>query len=113
MIPGFSQLLGTKDRSQEPAAKLKELMTIMDSMNDCELDHQDGAKLFSKQPTRVMRVARGSGMTERRVKEFLSQYKEVAAVMKKMGHVKGLFKGGFILSALSVDDRRPEFNSLT
>lgn len=27
-------------------------MTIMDSMNDGELDHKDGAKLFAKEPGR-------------------------------------------------------------
>lgn len=43
--------------------RLKKLMTIMDSMNDGELDSRDGAKLFSKQPTRVIRVAQGSGVT--------------------------------------------------
>jgi signal recognition particle subunit SRP54 len=68
-------------------------MTIMDSMNDSELDHQDGAKLFSKQPTRMARVARGSGVTEREVKELISQYTKFAAVVKKMGGIKGLFKG--------------------
>ena len=66
----------------------------MDSMNDGELDNQDGAKLFSKQPGRVTRVARGAGVTEREVKELISQYTKFAAVVKKMGGIKGLFKGG-------------------
>lgn len=38
-------------------------MTIMDSMNDGELDSRDGAKLFSKQQGRIIRVAQGSGVT--------------------------------------------------
>jgi len=63
-------------------------------MNDGELDNQDGAKLFSKQPGRVTRVARGAGVTEREVKELISQYTKFAAVVKKMGGIKGLFKGG-------------------
>lgn len=58
-----------------------------------ELDYQDGAKLFTKQPGRVTRVARGSGVTEREVKELISQYTKFAAVVKKMGGIKGLFKG--------------------
>ena len=93
MIPGFSQDFMTKGGEQESMARLKKLMTIMDSMNDSELDHQDGAKLFSKQPTRMARVARGSGVTEREVKELISQYTKFAAVVKKMGGIKGLFKG--------------------
>lgn len=69
-------------------------MTIMDSMNDGELDSRDGAKLFSKQQGRIIRVAQGSGVTEREVKELITQYTKFAAVVKKMGGIKGLFKGG-------------------
>ena len=101
MIPGFSQDFMTKGGEQESMARLKKLMTIMDSMNDGELDHQDGAKLFSKQPSRAVRVARGSGVTEREVKELISQYTKFAAVVKKMGGIKGLFKGFSIFSSFS------------
>lgn len=34
MIPGFSQDLMSKGGEQESMARLKKLMTIMDSMND-------------------------------------------------------------------------------
>lgn len=63
MIPGFSQDFMTKGSEQESMARLKRLMTIMDSMNDGELDSRDGAKLFSKQTGRITRVAQGSGVT--------------------------------------------------
>ena len=66
----------------------------MDSMNDSELDSRDGAKLFSKQPGRIVRLARGSGVTENEVKDMISQYTKFAGVVKKMGGIKGLFKGG-------------------
>lgn len=94
MIPGFSQDLMSKGSEQESMARLKRLMTIMDSMNEGELDHRDGAKLFSKQPTRVTRVAQGAGVTEKDVKDLIAQYTKFAAVVKKMGGIKGLFKGG-------------------
>nr|CAG4648575.1 EOG090X03VW [Polyphemus pediculus] len=94
MIPGFGPDFMTKGGEQESMARLKRLMTIMDSMNDGELDNQDGAKLFSKQVGRVTRVARGAGVTEREVKELISQYTKFAGVVKKMGGIKGLFKGG-------------------
>lgn len=104
-------------------ARLKKLMTIMDSMNDqgnaclllctaatpslhafldnekwffflcSELDSKDGAKLFSKQPNRIQRVARGSGVATRDVQELLTQYTKFAQMVKKMGGIKGLFKG--------------------
>lgn len=94
MIPGFSQDFLSKGGEQDSMARLKRLMTIMDSMNDGELDSRDGAKLFTKQSSRVVRIARGAGVTEREVKELVSQYTKFAAVVKKMGGIKGLFKGG-------------------
>ncbi|KAJ8919742.1 hypothetical protein NQ315_006271 [Exocentrus adspersus] len=94
MIPGFSQDLMSKGSEQESMARLKRLMTVMDSMNDGELDNRDGAKLFTKQPGRVVRVAQGAGVTEKEVKELITQYTKFAAVVKKMGGIKGLFKGG-------------------
>jgi len=59
-----------------------------------ELDNRDGAKLFTKQSGRVIRVAQGAGVTEKEVKDLISQYTKFAAVVKKMGGIKGLFKGG-------------------
>ena len=62
--------------------RLKRLMTIMDSMNDkvhskCfflklmnflkELDDMDAFKTFTKQPTRVSRIACGAGVMEMEV----------------------------------------------
>jgi len=94
MIPGFSQDFLAKGSEQESMARLKRLMTMMDSMNDGELDNRDGAKLFTKQPLRIIRVACGSGVSEREVRELLTQYTKFAAVVKKMGGIKGLFKGG-------------------
>lgn len=58
------------------------------------MDNRDGAKLFSKQQGRVIRVAQGAGVTEKEVKDLISQYTKFAAVVKKMGGIKGLFKGG-------------------
>ncbi|XP_074594317.1 signal recognition particle 54k [Brevipalpus obovatus] len=94
MIPGFGQELARGASEADSMARLKRLMTIMDSMSDSELDHKEGAKLFSKQPTRVPRVARGAGVTSREVQELLTQYTKFAAVVKKMGGIKGFFKGG-------------------
>lgn len=94
MIPGFSQDFLSKGSEKESMARLKRLMTIMDSMNDGELDNRDGAKLFTKQSGRIVRVAQGAGVTEKEVKDLISQYTKFAGVVKKMGGIKGLFKGG-------------------
>lgn len=58
-----------------------------------ELDSKDGAKLFSKQANRIQRVARGAGVATRDVQELLTQYTKFAQMVKKMGGIKGLFKG--------------------
>ncbi|ELW63179.1 Signal recognition particle 54 kDa protein [Tupaia chinensis] len=92
MIPGFGTDFMSKGNEQESMARLKKLMTIMDSMNDQELDSTDGAKVFSKQPGRIQRVARGSGVSTRDVQELLTQYTKFAQMVKKMGGIKGLFK---------------------
>merc|ERR1712141_871117 len=89
-IPGFSQDFLTKGSEQESMARLKRLMTIMDSMNDGELDGKDGAKLFQKETTRVSRVAQGAGVMEREVQELLKQYTKFAQVVKQMGGMGGL-----------------------
>lgn len=79
---------------QESMKRLKRLMTIMDSMSDKELDSLEGAKLFSKQSSRIQRVARGAGVSSRDVQELLTQHVKFAQMVKRMGGIKGLFKGG-------------------
>ncbi|XP_075251181.1 signal recognition particle subunit SRP54-like [Convolutriloba macropyga] len=91
MIPGFSQDFMNKSTEQESMARLKKMMTIMDSMNDQELDSLEGAKIFSRQPGRVARVAKGAGVSNRDVQELLTQYGKFAQMVRKMGGIKGLF----------------------
>uniref|UniRef100_A0A7E4UMS8 Signal recognition particle 54 kDa protein n=1 Tax=Panagrellus redivivus TaxID=6233 RepID=A0A7E4UMS8_PANRE len=93
MIPGFGSDFMTKGNEQESSNRLKRLMTMMDSMADSELDHPKAGDLFSKEPTRIVRVARGSGVSQGEVKELINQYKKFAEMVKKMGSIKGLFKG--------------------
>uniref|UniRef100_A0A914N986 Signal recognition particle subunit SRP54 n=1 Tax=Meloidogyne incognita TaxID=6306 RepID=A0A914N986_MELIC len=93
MIPGFGSDFLSKGNEQESMARLKKLMTIMDSMADGELDHPKANDLFTKEPSRLIRVSKGSGTNINEVKELLSQYKKFADMVKKMGSMKGLFKG--------------------
>jgi len=94
MIPGFGPDFMSKGNEQESVSRVKKMMTIMDSMADNELDHPKASDLFSKENSRLARVARGSGTSVSEVKELLSQYKKFADMVKKMGSIKGLFKGG-------------------
>ena len=59
-----------------------------------ELDSPEGARIFTKQPGRTQRVARGAGVSSREVDDLLKQYTKFAQMVKKMGGIKGLFKGG-------------------
>ena len=66
------------------------------SYSSLELDNLEGAKLFSKQPTRIDRVARGAGVSVKDVQELLAQYTKFAQMVKKMGGMKNLFKGIYL-----------------
>lgn len=77
---------------QESHRRLKRLMTVMDSMNDTELDSEDGSRLFNRQPGRIQRVARGSGVSQGEVKQLLTQHTKFAQVVKRMGGINGLFQ---------------------
>jgi len=97
MIPGLNSVFGGggpggQISDQESMKRLKRLMTIMDSMNDKELDDMDASKTFTKQPNRVTRVACGAGVMEIEVHALLDQYKKFSQVVKQMGGVKELFK---------------------
>lgn len=93
MIPGMSGLM---DNTTEAASqgKMKKLTVIMNSMSDYELDHDEANKLFRNEPSRRNRVARGSGTSPEEVEEVLNNYQKIAAMVKKMGGMKSLFKDG-------------------
>ena len=82
MIPGLSNMMGDGVNDEEGSMKLKRMIYICDSMTVKELD-SDG-KLFVEQPTRMTRVARGSGTSVREVEELLTQQRMMAGMAKKM-----------------------------
>ena len=41
----------------------------------------------------MQRVARGAGVSIREVQDLLTQYTKFAQMVKKMGGIKGIFKG--------------------
>lgn len=87
MIPGMAQFadqLGGEDSNR----RLKAMVYIMDSMTKKELD-SDG-QIFRDEPTRVVRVAKGSGTAVREVEEVLAQQKMMSGMAKKMGGKDGL-----------------------
>ena len=87
MIPGLGAMMNGMD-DEEGSMKMKRMIYICDSMTNKELD-SDG-KLFIEQPSRMTRVARGSGTSVREVEDLLSQQRMMAGMAKKMG---GMGKG--------------------
>ncbi|OQO15340.1 Signal recognition particle 54 kDa protein [Cryoendolithus antarcticus] len=81
MIPGLSGMMGGMD-DEDGASKLKRMIYICDSMTAKELD-SDG-KIFVEQPTRMTRVARGSGTSVREVEELLTQQRMMSGMAKKV-----------------------------
>jgi len=83
MIPGMGDLI-PKGGDAASAARIKHWMCMIDSMTSKELDSSD-AKLFT--PSRLERVARGSGRPYQEAQELLEEYKRMA---KMMGGLKGM-----------------------
>ncbi len=82
MIPGMNTMMQGMD-DEEGSAKMRRMIYICDSMTDKELD-SDG-KIFIDQPSRMTRVARGSGTHVREVEDLLTQQRMMAGMAKKMG----------------------------
>ncbi|AFN82861.1 signal recognition particle protein Srp54 [Encephalitozoon romaleae SJ-2008] len=82
MIPGFSGLSLPDEES------FKKLIYVFDSMSRGELDST--GQIFEREPTRVVRVARGSGTSVQGVTEILSQFKKVHAMMQKFSSIPGI-----------------------
>ncbi|CCD49870.1 hypothetical protein BofuT4_P095780.1 [Botrytis cinerea T4] len=82
MIPGMGNMMQGMD-DEDGAMKLKRMIYICDSMTAKELD-SDG-KMFLEQPTRMTRIACGSGTSVREIEDLLTQHKMMAGMAKTMG----------------------------
>lgn len=85
MLPGFPQGM-MKGRENDSTQHLKIFMTIMDSMTDFELDTPQIKKVMT--PSRINRVARGSGRSLLEVHELLKSYNRFDEMVKKVGKMR-------------------------
>ena len=121
MIPGLNQMMsagatgaGNGMDDEEGNQKLKRMIFICDSMTDYELD-SDGS-LFRDRPTRLTRVARGSGTSVREIEDLLAQQRMMASMAKKMkGNMANLQRaqnvmggGGGAASGAAAAPNRPQ-----
>ncbi|KAJ1674675.1 Signal recognition particle, partial [Spiromyces aspiralis] len=90
MMPGIPPELVNNFSAEDSARKIRQSMSIFDSMTEQELD-SDG-KVFEKDKSRLDRIARGSGVRPLEIHALLHQHKQFAQMVKKMGGNKGLFK---------------------
>lgn len=86
MMPGMNHLL-PQLKGDEGNSKIKIMINILDSMTDEELDSNKPIK----EPTRIQRIARGSGRSIKEVHDLIEQHKQFARMVDKM---KGLGKPG-------------------
>merc|ERR1712037_449469 len=85
MVPGMQQMMhGVSEK--ESQNKIQRWMTILDSMTDKELDNNNtkaNIRLLTD-PSRMMRILRGSGCHPRDIDELLAQYKMFGQMLDKM-----------------------------
>jgi signal recognition particle subunit SRP54 len=84
MIPGMSGAI-PKELMGQQETKLKSWKIAMDSMTPEEKEHPD---LLN--PSRVERIAKGSGRPIADVRELIKQYKQMKKMMKTMGDPRKL-----------------------
>ncbi|EER36231.1 signal recognition particle 54 kDa protein [Candida tropicalis MYA-3404] len=86
MIPGMSNLL-SQVGDEETSKKIKNMIYIMDSMTTKELE-SDG-RIFIKEPSRIIRVARGAGCAAVEVEMILQQHRMMSTMAKSAMAAQG------------------------
>ena len=78
-----------KEMTQQSEEKLKKFEAIINSMTKKE---KKDAKLLKNNPSRIARIAKGAGSSEKEVKEFLSQFDQVEKMMGRFKRDRGFRK---------------------
>lgn len=90
MIPGMGNMLNSFSE-EETSSKMKKMVYVLDSMTKEELE-SDG-RIFIENPSRLIRVARGSGTSVLEVEMILMQQQMMAKLAqgaKQMGGMPGM-----------------------
>ncbi|CCD22971.1 RNA-binding signal recognition particle subunit SRP54 NDAI_0A08170 [Naumovozyma dairenensis CBS 421] len=82
MIPGMSNMM-SQVGEEETSQKMKKMVYVFDSMTKEELE-SDG-RMFIEQPSRMVRVARGSGTSVLEVEMILMQQRMMANMAQNIG----------------------------
>ena len=90
MIPGMGQLKLPKDMLESQEGKLEKWKIAMQSMTEQELEEPD-----SIDSSRIERIAKGSGVSIKEIRELLKQYhqgKKMMKMMKGSGDINKMMK---------------------
>jgi len=87
MIPGLGHAV-SEDLLVIQEEKMKKYKYIIDSMTPEE--KKDADLIHS---SRIKRIAKGSGTSQKDVRDLIKQYKQTKKLMKKMGGAKGMKRG--------------------
>jgi len=87
MIPGLGHAV-PEDMLVVQEEKLKKYKYIIDSMTK---EEKKNADLIHS--SRIKRIAKGSGTSQKDVRDLIKQYKQTKKLMKKMGGIKGMKRG--------------------
>lgn len=89
MIPGMGGILRQVGDLSPAEDEMKKMRVLINSMTDKERDNHE----LLKQPSRVARIARGSGRSESDVSDFVKKFEQMRQMMTGM---MGMMKGGGI-----------------
>ncbi|MBU0471043.1 MAG: signal recognition particle receptor subunit alpha [Nanoarchaeota archaeon] len=78
-----------KEMVQQSEDKLKKFECMINSMTKQE---KKDAKILKNNANRIARIAKGSGCTEKEVREFLSQFEKMEKMMNMFKHNRGFRK---------------------
>lgn len=87
MIPGLGYAI-PEDLLKVQEEKMKKYKYIIDSMTKEEKENPD-----SIHSSRIVRIARGSGTSQKDVRDLLKQYQQSKKMIKQFGGVKGMKRG--------------------
>ena len=100
LLPGMGQLKLPKDALEVQEGKLEKWRYIMDS---CTKDELEDPELISG--TRIDRIARGSGISAKEIRELIKQYRQAKKMMR-------MFKGGSMKNMEKMMKRMPGMKGL-
>ncbi|EGW34501.1 uncharacterized protein SPAPADRAFT_134434 [Spathaspora passalidarum NRRL Y-27907] len=86
MIPGLGNIM-SQVGEEETSKKIKNMIYIMDSMTQKELE-SDG-RIFIDQPSRIIRLAKGSGCSAIEVEMILQQHRMMSTMAKSAMAAQG------------------------